>query len=157
MSTMRRLSRPSSMTIYVAMWPLPLTSFHVSLASDPQTWQVFCGGYCSLLQAPQCCKTRRLALTASQNGLLNSSATGITLGIVFTPYSEAISISGVYALPQPFQYFGGPLHREIVGLLVERLFAAPHHVAVLYAGEDMHFDVFHARGNSAVGFLNGRR
>src|SRR6185503_12863485 len=82
MSGMRRLSRPSSMTIYVAMWPLPLTSFHTSLSADPQTWQVFCGGYCSLLHAPQCCSTSRFALTASQNGLLNSSATGITLGIV---------------------------------------------------------------------------
>src|SRR5919109_2972690 len=78
---MRRLSRPSSMTIYVAIWPLPLTSFHTSFSADPQTWQVCCGGYWSLLQPVQCCKTNRFSFTASQKGLLNASGTGITFGI----------------------------------------------------------------------------
>src|SRR5689334_15968285 len=82
MSAMRRFRRPSSITIYVAMWPLPVTGFHVSFASELQTWHVFCGGYCSLLHAPQCWSTRRFSLTASQNGLLSSSATGMTLGMV---------------------------------------------------------------------------
>src|SRR5262245_48665114 len=79
---MRRLSRPSSITIYVAIWPFPLTSFHSSCAADPQTWQVCCGGYWSLSQAVQCCKTSRFWFTASQKGLLNASGTGITFGIV---------------------------------------------------------------------------
>src|SRR5215471_16236759 len=78
---MRRLSRPSSITIYVAIWPLPATSFHSSLSADPQTWQVCCGGYWSLAQAVQYCKTSRFSFTASQKGLLNASGTGITLGI----------------------------------------------------------------------------
>src|SRR5215475_11746954 len=81
---MRRLSRPSSMTIYVAMWPFPLTSFHASFSADPQTWQVCCGGYWSLLQAVQCCKTSCFSFTASQKGLLNTSGTGITFGIVLS-------------------------------------------------------------------------
>src|SRR5262249_45374698 len=79
---MRRLSRPSSMTIYVAIWPLPVTSFHSSLSADRQTWQVCCGGYWSLAQAVQCCNTRRCWFTASPKGLLSSSGTGITFGIV---------------------------------------------------------------------------
>src|SRR5919109_4821994 len=79
---MRRLSRPSSMTIYVAIWPFPLTSFHPSLSADPQTWQVCCGGYWSLLHAVQYCNTNRFWFTASQKGWLNSSGTGITFGIV---------------------------------------------------------------------------
>src|SRR5688572_18028189 len=63
------------------MWPLPLTSFQPSRPAEPQTWQVFCGGYWSFSQAPQCCSTRRFSLTASQNGLLTSSGTGMTFGI----------------------------------------------------------------------------
>src|SRR5438094_2671146 len=78
---MRRLSRPSSITIYVAMWPFPLTSCHASFSADPQTWQVCCGGYWSLLQAVQCCRTSRFSFTASQKGLLNASGTGISFGI----------------------------------------------------------------------------
>src|SRR6185312_14962229 len=81
---MRRLRRPSSMTMWAAMWPLPSTSFQVSPSAELQAWQVCCGGYCSLSQAAQCCTTRRLWLTASQNGLLNASATGISFGIVST-------------------------------------------------------------------------
>jgi hypothetical protein len=63
------------------MWPLPLTSFHSGFLGEPQTWQVGCGGYWSLPQAVQFCKTSRFSLTASQNGLLSSSGTGITFGI----------------------------------------------------------------------------
>src|SRR5216683_5894052 len=95
---MRRLSRPSSMTIYVAMWPFPRTSFHASVPADLQTWQVCCGGYWSLLQAVQCCKTNRLSLTASQNGLLNSSGTGITFGIVLLLQSIGI-VSYIRLIP----------------------------------------------------------
>src|SRR5215467_3792046 len=79
---MRRLSLPSSMTIYVAIWPFPCTSFHSSAAADPQTWQVCCGGYWSLAQAVQYCKTSRFWFTASQKGWLKASGTGITFGIV---------------------------------------------------------------------------
>src|SRR5262245_59684463 len=79
---MRRLSRPSSITIYVAIWPLPWTSFHSSLSADPQTWHARCGGYWSLAQAVQYCKTSRFWFTASQKGWLKSSGTGITFGIV---------------------------------------------------------------------------
>src|SRR5215470_4533793 len=79
---MRRLSLPSSMTIYVAIWPFPCTSFHSSVALDPQTWQVCCGGYWNLVQTVQCCKTSRFWFTASQKGWLKASGTGITFGIV---------------------------------------------------------------------------
>src|ERR1700680_1274517 len=79
---MRRLRRPSSITIEAAIWPRPSTSFHVRPAAELQTWQACCGGYCSLAQAAQCCKTSHLWLTASQKGLLKESGTGISFGIV---------------------------------------------------------------------------
>src|SRR5436190_8901216 len=82
---MRRLRRPSSITMEAAIWPLPATSFHVRLAAELQIWQACCGGYCSRSQAVQCCKTSRLWLTASQKGWLNASATGISFGIVSLP------------------------------------------------------------------------
>src|SRR5947207_13923834 len=82
---MRRLRRPSSITMQVAIWPLPATSFHVRPAAELQTWQACCGGYCSLSQAAQCCTTSRLWLTASQKGWLNASGTGISFGIVSLP------------------------------------------------------------------------
>src|SRR6266850_277442 len=82
---MRRLRRPSSITMEVAIWPLPSTSFHVRPLAELQTWQACCGGYCSLSQAAQCCKTSRFWLTASQKGLLKASATGISFGIVSLP------------------------------------------------------------------------
>src|ERR1700704_1305673 len=96
---MRRLRRPSSMTIYVAIWPLPLTSFHASFAAEPQTWQVCCGGYCSLPQPLQCCNIRRFALTASQNGLLTSSATGISFGILLLHEQSDIHYGRPMSLP----------------------------------------------------------
>src|SRR5215471_10906639 len=79
---MRRLRRPSSMTISAAIWPFPCTSFQARLAADPQTWQACCGGYWSLSQAEQCCRTNRLLLTASQKGWLKASGTGMSFGIV---------------------------------------------------------------------------
>src|SRR2546421_10942706 len=101
---MRRLSRPSSMTIYVAMWPFPLTSCHASFSADLQTWQVCCGGYWSLLQAVQCCKTRRFSFTASQKGLLTASGTGITFGIVSSVlrvvYDPRCPMAATLCLPQ---------------------------------------------------------
>src|ERR1051325_9171403 len=79
---MRRLSRPSSMTMEAAIWPLPTTSFQVRPAAELQAWQVCCGGDCSRSHWAQCCSTSRLSLTASQKGWLNASATGISFGIV---------------------------------------------------------------------------
>src|SRR5215471_2009331 len=79
---MRRLRRPSSMTIYAAIWPFPCTSFQARLAAEPQTWQACCGGYWGLSQAAQCCRSNRLSLTASQKGWLKASGTGMSFGIV---------------------------------------------------------------------------
>src|ERR1700730_4526877 len=95
---MRRLRRPSSITMEVAIWPLPSTSFHVRLAAELQTWQVCCGGDCSLSQAAQGCKTRRPLLTASQKGLLKESGTGISFGIVsLRAPSNPLAVDGVLA------------------------------------------------------------
>src|SRR5919109_5201942 len=107
---MRRLSRPSSMTIYVAIWPFPLTSFHASFSADPQTWQVCCGGYWSLLQAAQYCKTKRFSFTASQKGLLNASGIGITFGIGPLRAQGGVSSEtphGSLSLPSAAQPWGG--------------------------------------------------
>src|SRR5262245_26725946 len=79
---MRRLRRPSSITMKAATWPFPGTSFHVKPATELQIWQVCCGGYCSLLQLMQSCRTSRRSFTASQKGLLEASGTGISFGIV---------------------------------------------------------------------------
>src|SRR5580698_8189427 len=65
---MRRLRRPSSITMKLAIWPFPSTSFHVRPFAEAH--------------ARQCCRMRRLSLTASQKSLLNASATGISFGIV---------------------------------------------------------------------------
>src|SRR6185437_1826728 len=81
---MRRLRRPSSITMWAAMWPLPSISFQVRPAAELQAWQFCCGGYCRRSQAAQCCTTSRRSLTASQKGLLKASATGISFGIVST-------------------------------------------------------------------------
>src|ERR1051325_10679921 len=81
---MRRLSRPSSMTMEAAIWPLPATSFQVRPAAELQTWQVCCGGEWRRVAAAPCCKTSRRPLTASQKGLLDGSGTGISFGIVST-------------------------------------------------------------------------
>src|SRR5712691_11863542 len=95
---MRRLRRPSSITMEVAIWPLPAISFHVRPAAELQTWQACCGGYCSLSQAAQCCKTSRRSLTASQKGWLNESGTGISFGIVSLPApSDPLAVDGVLA------------------------------------------------------------
>src|SRR5271165_4496828 len=94
---MRRLRRPSSITMEVAIWPLPSTSFHVRPAAELQTWQACCGGYCSRSQAAQCCKTSRFLLAASQKGLLKASATGISFGIVSLPPSDPLAVDRVLA------------------------------------------------------------
>src|SRR5215469_8456017 len=95
---MRRLRRPSSITIWAAIWPLPSISFQVRPAAELQTWHACCGGYCSRSQAAQCCKTSRLSLTASQKGLLNSSATGISFGTVSTlSPSEPLAVDRILA------------------------------------------------------------
>ena len=60
---------------------LPLTSFQVSLAADPQTWQVCCGGYCSLSQAVQCCRTSRLVVDRIPKRFAQFIGTGISFGI----------------------------------------------------------------------------
>src|ERR1051326_8459468 len=93
---MRRLRRPSSITMQAAIWPLPATSFQVRPAAELQTWQACCGGYCSRSQEVQCCKTSRLSLTASQKGLLDGSGTGISFGIV-SPLAAAdpLAVDGV--------------------------------------------------------------
>src|SRR6202023_3628080 len=95
---MRRLRRPSSITMWVAIWPFPSTSFHVRPAAELQTWQACCGGDCSRAQAAQCWKTSRLLLTASQKGLLKASGTGISFGIVsLRAPSDPLAVDGVLA------------------------------------------------------------
>src|SRR5437763_15880630 len=94
---MRRLRRPSSITIEAAIWPLPATSFHVRPAAALQIWQACCGGYCSLSQAAQCCKTSRRSLTASQKGLLKASGTGISFGIASLPAPNPLAVDRVLA------------------------------------------------------------
>src|SRR5215510_3908523 len=79
---MRRLRRPSSITMKAAIWPFPCTSFQVRPATELQIWQACCGGYCSRLQLVQNCRTSRRSFTASQKGLLEASGTGISFGIV---------------------------------------------------------------------------
>src|SRR5215813_8560324 len=95
---MRRLRRPSSITMEVAIWPLPATSFHVRPAAELQNWQACCGGYCSRSHWAQCCSTSRLWLTASQKGLPNASGIGISFGIVspLAP-SDPLAVDGVLA------------------------------------------------------------
>src|ERR1044071_2517476 len=41
---MRRLRRPSSITMEAAIWPLPSTSFQERPAAELQAWQGCCGG-----------------------------------------------------------------------------------------------------------------
>src|SRR6266436_5017471 len=94
---MRRLRRPSSITMEVAMWPLPSTSFHVRLAAELQTWQACFGGYWSPSQAAKCCKTSRLLLMAYQKGWLNEWATGISFGIVSLPPSAPLAVDRILA------------------------------------------------------------
>src|SRR5262245_63906468 len=79
---MRRYTRTSSITIQAAICPFPCTSYQVRPATELQIWQVCCGGYCSLLQLMQSCRTSRRSFTASQKGLLEASGTGISFGIV---------------------------------------------------------------------------
>src|SRR5919108_4634554 len=115
---MRRLSRPSSITIYVAIWPFPLTSFHSNLSADPQNWQVCCGGYWSLSQAAQCCTISRFSFTASQKGLLNASGTGITFGI-YSLRAQGGVISewphGCLSLPSTGHPWGGRSIVQVFG------------------------------------------
>src|SRR5919109_316669 len=98
------------MTIDAAMWPLPLTSFHASFSAEPQVAHVTRGGYWSLSQAAQCCKTSRFSFTASQKGLLNASGTGITFGIGPLRAQGGVSSEtphGSLSLPSAAQPWGG--------------------------------------------------
>src|SRR5262249_24088824 len=104
--------------IYVAMWPFPLTSFHASFSAEPQTWQVCCGGYWSLLQAVQCCKTSRCSFTASPKGLLNPLGTGITFGLSPLPPQGGVYTAmthGSCSLPSAEQTWDGRSIVQVCG------------------------------------------
>ena len=75
----RLWSRVSVDTMNVDMCPLPLVSFH-PMFSELQSWQRGLGGYCSVGQSLQLWTISLRSLTASQNGLLKSSGTGIIFG-----------------------------------------------------------------------------
>src|SRR5256885_15184381 len=91
---MRRLRRPSSITMQVAIWPLPSTSFHARPLAELQTWQACCGGDFSLSQAAPSLKMSRRWLVAFPKGLLKGSGAGGRFRLVFFPPSAPLAVGG---------------------------------------------------------------